>query len=405
MGSLGFERAFALLKHRFPHLELPAAFADFLREQESNGHVLHRVASGERLDDFLRRQDTPSHLVERLLTPQGRLRLRLDYHALLGLQADALYAYLIDQLAPIYDLQQVALDSETVTGFNAHGSEHVSNVARKALSLARAYDPLGARETLAQEVVIGGLMHDLGNLIGRKLHGLYGVYLMALMFEQTEVDAATLDSFTTALEVTLFHEVEFGAEQGVFKRLDPATLSVIIADKTDVSFRRVSAKSNVSEAMRDAHVLVNLLVANASIARETTPGSGRFVWRVDFRSKFDLEHFDLFSSLLKATGRVRYPQEWQALYEESNIEYLFVFQSTFLTIYLSRLYLTLRAVFAMFPSVNEFVFTVDDAERSVSLTRVFTRNGFRQQVQTLGKLFFREQWAGSVLAQVIGREA
>ena len=155
--------------------------------------------------------------------------------------------------------------------------------------------------------------------------------------------------------------------------------------------------------MRDAHVLVNLLVADSAISRDAGP-SGRFNWRVDFRSKFDLEQFDLFSSLLKATGRVRYPQEWTALYEESNIEYLFVFQSTFLTIYLSRLYLTLRAVFAMFPSVTEFVFVVDDAERSVSLTRIFHRSTYRQQIQTLGKLFYRENWPNTVLFHAVGRD-
>lgn len=403
MPSLSFDQAFALLQHRFPHLTLPVPFGEFIRAQDAAGHALTRVGSGERLAAFLTRHDAPAQLVERLLTAEGCLRPRLDYAALLRLEPDTLFSYLLDQFSAVFDLQQVTLDSETVTGFNAHGSGHVANVARNALLLARGFDPLSANPTLQKEVVIGGLMHDMGNLLGRKLHGLYGVYLMTLLFENVDADAETLESFTTALEVTLFHEVEFGSEHALFQRLDPATLAVIIADKTDVSFRRVSAKSNVSEAMRDAHVLVNLLIAESTIAREAGLG-GRFVWRVDFRSKFDLEHFDLFSSLLKATGRVRYPQEWTALYEESNIEYLFVFQSTFLTTYLSRLYLTLRAVFAMFPSVNEFVFIVDDAERSVSLTRIFTRNAFRQQVQTLGKLFYRDQWPSTVLFHAIGRD-
>ncbi len=399
-----FERGFALLQHRFPHLVLPGPLVEFIRIQEASGHVLIRTGTGERLDAFLTRHEIPIHVIERLLTPEGRLRPRLDYAALLRLTPDALFAYLLDQFAAVFDLQQVALDSETVTGFNAHGSPHVTNVARNALTLVRGFDPIKANSTLEKEAVIGGLMHDIGNLIGRKLHGLYGVYLMTQLFENVDADRKTLDSYTTALEIALFHEVEFGSEHALFPRLNPATLAVIIADKTDVSFRRVSAKSNVSEAMRDAHVLVNLLVADSAIAREAGP-QGRFNWRVDFRSKFDLEQFDVFSSLLKATGRVRYPQEWTALYEESNIEYLFVFQSTFLTIYLSRLYLTLRAVFAMFPSVNEFVFVVDDAERSVSLTRIFSRANFRQQIQTLGKLFYRDQWPTTVLFHAVGRDA
>ncbi|MEO6061210.1 MAG: hypothetical protein ABIQ99_04640 [Thermoflexales bacterium] len=398
-----FERAFGLLQHRFPHLTLPGPFLEFIRAQEENGHILRRNATNESLLAFLTRLEAPAHILDRLLTPESRLRPRLDYAALLRLTPDTLFAYLLDQFAAVFDLQQLTLDSETVTGFNAHGSPHVSNVARNALALARGFDPLSANSTLEKEAVIGGLMHDMGNLLGRKLHGLYGVYLMTQLFTNVDADPQTLDSYVTALEVTLFHEVEFGSEQALFARLNPATLAVIIADKTDVSFRRVSAKSNVSEAMRDAHVLVNLLVANSAISRDTGP-SGRFNWRVDFRSKFDLEQFDLFSSLLKATGRVRYPQEWTALYEESNIEYLFVFQSTFMTIYLSRLYLTLRAVFSMFPSVSEFVFVVDDAERSVSLTRIFSRSTYRQQIQTLGKLFYRENWPNTVLFHAVGRD-
>jgi len=58
----------------------------------------------------------------------------------------------------------------------------------------------------------------------------------------------------------------------------------------------------------------------------------------------------------------------------------------------------------MFPSVTEFVFVVDDAERSVSLTRIFNRSTYRQQIQTLGKLFYRENWPSTVLFHAVGRD-
>ncbi|HQZ98718.1 MAG TPA: hypothetical protein PLJ62_00830, partial [Thermoflexales bacterium] len=159
---------------------------------------------------------------------------------------------------------------------------------------------------------------------------------------------------------------------------------------------------NVPEAVQDLHVLMNLLVANSVIWRDT--GKGVFGWRVDFRAKYSQDHLEFFSSLLKRTGRVRYPEAWTELYEEANIEYLFLFQSSLLNTYLSRMYVAMSAVFALFPSVTEFHLVVDDAERGISITRVFTRHLFRQQIATLGKFFGRDAWPSSYLYHALHQE-
>jgi len=82
-------------------------------------------------------------------------------------------------------------------------------------------------------------------------------------------------------------------------------------------------------AIKDVHVLINLLTADSTV-RRMKGTTGRFRWTIDFQPKFDPSQIDLFSSLLKVTGRVRFPDEWQKVYEDANIEYLFLFNSTFL---------------------------------------------------------------------------
>jgi metal-dependent HD superfamily phosphatase/phosphodiesterase len=390
----------ARLVERFPQVEIPSTFLTFLGEQEENGHQLRRVDSGETLVEFFEALKAPQSQIAASLTPDSHLLSKLDYHALIQLPADQIYTYLVDHLAPLFELQQVALDSEMTTGFNSHGREHVCTVASNAAMLLKQLHLVSVHDYNEKEAILGGLLHDLGNLLRRKFHGLYGIYLLTQLFGNYAATEPTFESFLTLLEIVMFHEVEFGSQQALFEQLNAATLSVIIADKTDVSFRRVSAKSNVPEAMLDAHVLVNLLVANSRVQRKAGNG-GQFCWTVDFRTKLDASQGDLFSSLVRVTGRVKYPQEWIALYEEGNIEYLFLFQSTFLKIYLSRLYLAMRAVFMLYPSTEEFLLVVDDAERGISISRVFTRKDYQHKIRTLGKLFYREAWPDTYLYRAL----
>lgn len=390
------------LKQRYPQFHLPEKFIVFAREQVSNGHVLRRAETGERMLGFLRRNHVEDAAIQKLLTPESKLRLKFDFNALMNLGTDDLYAYLLDHLGFVMDLQQIALDSETPTGFNAHGKLHVSTVTLNALKLLRQRDPIPSTDKKDRELVIGGLLHDMGNLIGRKLHGLFGIYIASQILENYDSDPQVFEHFLGVMEVIVFHEVEFASMQTGFAHLGSSTLALIIADKTDVSFERVSLKSNVPEAVQDLHVLMNLLVANSVIWRDT--GKGVFGWRVDFRAKYSQDHLEFFSSLLKRTGRVRYPEAWTELYEEANIEYLFLFQSSLLNTYLSRMYVAMSAVFALFPSVTEFHLVVDDAERGISITRVFTRHLFRQQIATLGKFFGRDAWPSSYLYHALHQE-
>lgn len=393
-----------LILKRFPQVELPDEFMEFLYSQEGTNHLLYRIASGEPLVEFFCNEEVPPHYFSSYLTLDSRLKTKIDYLVLLNLTPEEVHTYLLDQFSHLFHLQKVALDSIYDTGFNLHGIDHLRTVARNAIELLMELDTISVeRQRFENETIIGAFFHDVGNLLSRRYHGFYGVYLLTQLFENFDVDDQVLESFLHVLEIVLFHEVEYGSRLPTLALLQPSTLSVIIADKTDVSFKRVSHKSNVPEAIADAHVLVNLLVARSTI-RRVKGTTGRFQWTVDFKPKFDPLHVNLFSELLKATGRVKFPQEWQNIYESAKIEYLFVFHSTFLNTYLSRLYFAMRAVFAMYRSVDQFEFIIDDAERGISLKRVFTPDDYHEKIFTLGKHFYQKGWVGSYLHKALEQQ-
>lgn len=394
-----------LLSGRFLQVEIPENFIAFLQNQEANGHQIRRLDSDETLVKFLRNQGVAPHYFSSFLSPDSRLIPRFDFAALLELPPKEVYTFILDRFANVFYLLEIVLDSETDTGFNRHGRDHLSTVAKNSIELFRDANILPMEpDRCENEVIIGAFLHDIGNLISRKYHGLYGIYMFVQLFENIATDEKTLASFLRVLEIIMFHEVEYGSQLPTLNLLHPATLSVIVADKTDVSFKRVSAKSNVAEALQDAHVLVNLLVAGSTI-RRIKGTAGRFRWTIDFKPKFDTTQVDLFSSLLKATGRVKFPKEWQTVYEEANIEYLFLFNSTFLSIYLSRLYYAMRAVFALYPSVEKFQFVVDDLERGISLMREFTPEDYQDKIYILGKHFYRKDWPNTYIYKMLKRQS
>jgi hypothetical protein len=365
------------LGSRFPRVEIPQVVLSYVGEEESNGHRIRRGDTGEPLDLYLRRIGIHKEIITRVLDEDSRLVSTLSYPSLLARSVDEVRAKVEEHFAAVFVLQQAVLDSEVLTGFNRHGRDHLRSVADRMLELIREGDSGSEPQALAQkEAIIAGYLHDSGNLISRQYHGPYGVYLLSQFFSRVDQDEETLSSFMRVLEAVFFHEVEIGLRLPSLAGLHAATLSLIIADKTDVSARRVSAKSNVPEAIRDAHTLVNLLTVDSKIGLRPK----EFVWDLHFSPRAGSEDVSRFPQLLKGSERVWVPQAWQRLYREHNVEYLFVFHATFLKLYLARLLYAIRAVFALYPRVPRFRLIVDDTERGISLSRVFGRQDYEEKI-------------------------
>ncbi|MDH4208322.1 MAG: hypothetical protein OEV76_05560 [Anaerolineae bacterium] len=390
----GASDIFSLLQRRYPQVEIPGSVFAYVREQESNGHRIRRDDTAVPLNNYLQRIGVHDDIVSRVLDGDSRLVADFSYPSLLDSPLNALRTRLEEHFAAVFVLQQAVLDSEVLTGFNRHGLDHLNSVSERVLRLFRVSDLEPAREALAEkEAVIAGYLHDSGNLISRQYHGAYGVYLLTQFFSEVHRDEGTLSSFLRVLEAVLFHEVEIGLRLSSLVGLEPATLGLIIADKTDVRARRVSAKSNVPEAIRDAHTLVNLLTVDSRIGcRER-----EFSWELHFSPRAEAEEVARFPQLLKASERVWVPQVWQRLYREHNVEYLFVFQATFLKLYLARLLFVIRSVFELYPQIQVFRLVVDDVERGISLSRVFGREDYEAKITLIGKNLFKENWEDTYL--------
>ena len=390
-----------LILNRYPEVEMPRAVHSFLEEQRANGHRIRRADSGEPLNLFLERVGADRVAVSGFLDADSRLVSRLSYPSLLQCSVDDLRSQLEEHFGMVFALQQVVLDSELLTGFNRHDRDHLRSVSGEMLSLLSSCErkDAGGSQT-RKEATIAGYLHDSGNLISRQYHGAYGVYLLSQFFSDVDHDEEVLSSFLRVAEAVLFHEVEIGLLLPSPSGLHPIALSLIIADKTDVSASRVSAKSNVPEAIRDAHTLVNLLTVDSSIGCQ----ANEFLWDLHFSPRADSDEVARFPQLLKASDRVWVPQAWQRLYREHNVEYLFVFHATFMQLYLSRLLYAIRAVFELYPNIQGFRLVVDDTERGLSLSRIFGREDYEEKVSQIGKNLFKDNWEETYLYQSLKRK-
>jgi len=305
---------------------------------------------------------------------------KINFLALLRRSAQEIDAYFIETFTTIFALQQIILDSGTPTGFNRHDKQHVRTVSRRMLELLRWANVRAKNRYAESEALIAGYLHDIGNLIARKEHGLYGIYLLTQILADVDRSEETLSAFMRVLEAALFHEVDLGSKFLSLSDLSPATLSLIVADKSDVSFRRVSLKSNVSDALKDAHTLLNLLTTESRVKCQKKS----FLWEIHFSPKIKADETEQLIALLKRAERVWVPDDWQQLYRRSNIEYVFVFHATFLRLYFSRLSFAIRAIFALNPNVETFRLVINDDERGVSLSRVFTRDDYQSKIALIG---------------------
>jgi hypothetical protein len=376
----------ALFSSRYPQASFPADFHAFLRRQERTEHVIVRAHTHEPLAGFLESLGVPRGRYSTILDPDSRLVAKSSYPSLLSRTPQQVEAYFAKHLSPLFALQQTVLDSETLTGFNRHGREHLRAVTKHLLRLLTyAGNTASESATSASEAVIAGYLHDVGNLLSRKEHGFYGLYLLTQLLTDVDHDPQTLGSFLRVMEAVLFHEVEFGSRVDDLGELSTLTQCLIVADKTDVNLHRVSNKSNDPEAIRDAHTLLNLLTGDSRL----TLGAATAEWQIHFSPKIKRQAAARFSTLLKHARRVWVPAEWQTLYRRENIEYVFLFQASFLRVYYTRLTFAIRALFALRPSLRTFRLVIQDDERGVSLSRTFSREDHLEKARQIAKNLFK----------------
>jgi len=132
-------------------------------------------------------------------------------------------------------------------GYTDHGPRHVGYVSRIAGSIL---EKLGYDERRCELAKIAGWVHDVGNMINRKHHGLTAATMLFPLLTNAGMDVDEVCDICAAVGN---HEEETG------KTVSDVSAALIIADKVDAHKARVRLKKYNIE---DIHDRVNYSIKN-----------------------------------------------------------------------------------------------------------------------------------------------
>lgn len=270
-------------------------------------------------------------------------------------------AYLYHGFGQAFNYVGPVLDRELEHGFNDHTDRHTLWVSQTGVELLQragvCYDGsghFGAKTELLMTLV--GMTHDLGNLISRKEHSQFSVWLLTRLFKNIDFESKEWQAVTYAI---LFHEepvlLEYKTDLAAG---NPLQWALIAADKMHVGRERLGARSFESGIKHralddDVHILVNALLVRSSWSL----GVGEFIWHLDF-SIDQLE--DKFSAFSKGNSRLWLPRLFQDQLLGEGVRYRDTFATLFTKIYQDRMKMAAESVFLLYPFVKQFTVELVD---------------------------------------------
>lgn len=112
-------------------------------------------------------------------------------------------------------------------GYTEHGQRHVGYVSNTASAILRKLD---YPERTVEIAAITGWVHDVGNVVNRKHHGMNGAMLLFPLLREMGMD---MGEICTVMSATGYHEEETGLP------VSDVSAALIIADKSDAHRTRV----------------------------------------------------------------------------------------------------------------------------------------------------------------------
>jgi len=112
-------------------------------------------------------------------------------------------------------------------GYTEHGKRHVGYVSQVASDLLKS---LGYDKRTIELAAMAGWVHDIGNAINRKHHGMNGAQLIYPLLTEMNMDIKEIAIIMSAVGN---HEEETGVP------VSPVSAALIIADKSDAHRTRV----------------------------------------------------------------------------------------------------------------------------------------------------------------------
>lgn len=271
-------------------------------------------------------------------------------------------AYLYKGLGKALNYVGPVLDTELPHGFNDHTDRHTLWVSEQAMELLQraglSYDGQGYYDEETEVVAtLVGMLHDVGNLLGREAHSGASIWLLSNMFLNTGKRRRAWNAVKYAIE---YHEEPTLVEhKKALKDGIPLQWALVLADKMHVGRDRIGGRSYLDGIRRNAFEDVHVLL-EAMIVRSTWYiAAGRFVWHLDF-SVDTLQ--DKFESFTRGGGRIWVPKAIQRRFINQGRKYRETFKDMFLNTYSPRVKLAGEAAKLLFPYLTGFEVRLADTD-------------------------------------------
>lgn len=173
-------------------------------------------------------------------------------------------------------------------GYTEHGLRHSEIVSKTAGNILRK---LSFDESSIELAEVAGLLHDIGNMLGRSQHHRMGALLAKEILEELGYNLKDIGRVMMAIVI---HEEDEGSIP------EEIAAALLIADKSDVHRSRVR---NPSELGDDIHDRVNYAATESELT--VTPEKKLITLSlvIDTRISQVIEYFEIFLSRMTACRR------------------------------------------------------------------------------------------------------
>ncbi len=191
-----------------------------------------------------------------------------------------------------------------VLGYTEHGLRHVGYVSKTTSNILST---LGYDSRTVELGAIAGWMHDIGNAINRKDHGLTGAILAYDILIRMGMSAGEVAQIIAAIGN---HEEETGTP------VNALAAALIIADKSDAHRSRVRRET---ADIKDIHDRVNLSIKKNYLAIDKKVKTIRLVIQMDNTSA-TMEYLQIYLSRMVLSERAAaYLGYWFELVINGNV--------------------------------------------------------------------------------------
>ncbi len=164
-------------------------------------------------------------------------------------------------------------------GYTEHGFRHCDIVSKSAFHILNKLNYDNMQAVLA---AAAGLLHDIGNMLGRNDHHRMSALLAKEVLEE---EGYGLESIIKVMRAIIIHEEDNGFVP------DEIAAALMIADKSDVHRSRVRNPSMVTE---DIHDRVNYAATESELSVRSEERLIRLELTIDTRISQVIEYFEIF---------------------------------------------------------------------------------------------------------------